>query len=168
MRVLISAASRHESTTELARIISGVLREGDVDVDVRDPEDVRRLDEFDAVILGSAVYLGHWLQSAREFADRHHTALLRLPVWLFSVGPVGDPLRPTGGPEKLPELLRMTGAQEHRLFPGRIDRAHLGLAERLIVGAIGVRDGDYRDPEEVRDWARKILRDLDGGGEQGI
>lgn len=168
MRVLISAASRHDSTTETARLIAGVLREGDIDVDVRAPEDVSRLDGFDAVILGSAVYMGHWLQPAREFADRHHTALLRLPVWLFSVGPVGDPLRPMDGPAKLPELLRLTGAQEHRLFPGRIDRARLGLAERLMVGAIGVRDGDHRDPEAVRDWASKILRDLDNSAAQGI
>jgi menaquinone-dependent protoporphyrinogen IX oxidase len=33
-------------------------------------------DEFDAVVLGSAVYMGQWMKPARELAERSAGALL--------------------------------------------------------------------------------------------
>jgi menaquinone-dependent protoporphyrinogen oxidase len=89
MKVLVSAASRHGATSEIAEEIGKALR-----VDVRPAEQVSSVEDYEAVVLGSAVYAGRWLQPARELAERHAGALSERPVWLFSSGPVGEPPKP--------------------------------------------------------------------------
>ena len=53
-----------------------------------------------------------------------------------------------------------TGASDHRLFAGKIDRQRLGFAERAVLRAVGAREGDYRDWGAISDWARELARDL--------
>ena len=54
------------------------------------PAKVSAVEEFDPVVLGSAVYLGQWMKPARELAERSASALAARPVWLFSSGLVGE------------------------------------------------------------------------------
>ena len=61
MHVLVSAASRHGSSAEIARTIGAVLGTAGLEVTVAAPRDVTTVDGFDAVVLGSGVYAGHWL-----------------------------------------------------------------------------------------------------------
>lgn len=168
MRILVCAASRHGSTAEVADVIADVLREHDLDVERCAPEEISRLNDVDAVVLGSAVYMGHWLRPAREFAYRHHTSLNDLPVWLFSVGPVGEPLRPAGDPPGVSELIAVTRAREHRLFAGRLERVRLTFGERLVTAIMRVGDGDYRPTEEIRSWAGSIADTVTSSTGQGI
>jgi menaquinone-dependent protoporphyrinogen oxidase len=64
-------------------------------VDVRSAAEVTDVAGYDAVVLGSAVYFGHWLEEARELLLRCAIAPWDLPVWIFSSGPVGHrPVRP--------------------------------------------------------------------------
>lgn len=120
-----------------------------------------RFSGYDAVVLGSAVYMGHWLSAATDLLHQHQAALAAVPVWLFSSGPVGSPLKPEQDPLELPTLRRLVEARGHRLFAGRIDRHRLGLAERALIAALHVPDGDYRDWEDVRAWAHQINSVLD-------
>ena len=131
-----------------------------VDAVVVPPEQVESVEEYDAVVIGSAIYVGHWLAPAREFARRHAAALERRPVWLFSSGPAGDPPAPAGDPTDIPELVRITSAREHRVFAGRIDRHRLGIGERLAVAAVHAPDGDFRSPADIGMWAAHIAREL--------
>lgn len=48
---------------------------------------------FEAVVLGRAVYMGHWLEPARNFVECFGSDLAERQTWLFSSGPVGDPSR---------------------------------------------------------------------------
>ena len=89
-RVLVSVASGHGSTTEIARVIGETIAGHQVDVDMVPPAAVDSIDDYDAVILGSAVYACRWLAPARDFAVRFRGPLAVRPVWLFSSGPVGD------------------------------------------------------------------------------
>jgi menaquinone-dependent protoporphyrinogen oxidase len=91
MKVLVSAASKHGATSEIAEEIGNAMRGALEDrqfsgggdelvVDVLLPEQVSSVEDYDAVVLGSAVYAGHWLQSARELAERHAQALSERPT----------------------------------------------------------------------------------------
>lgn len=160
MRILVTAASKHGGTAEIAEWIGETLMMEGLDVYVRTPDTVTSLDGFDAVVLGSGVYAGHWLQSARSFVDRLGRGLAARPVWIFSSGPVGDPPKPVDGPADGETMRLATGAREHRVFPGRIDRSTMGFGERAIVTALRVTDRDDRSMTEVRAWAEGIARSL--------
>jgi menaquinone-dependent protoporphyrinogen oxidase len=66
MRVLITAATRHDATREIAEAIGAGLVERGMDAETRPIDEVTDLVGYDAVVLGSAVYMGRWLKSARE------------------------------------------------------------------------------------------------------
>jgi menaquinone-dependent protoporphyrinogen oxidase len=113
------------------------------------------------VVLGSAVYAGHWLEPARELAERHAEALAARPVWLFSSGPVGDPPKPAEEESvDVSGILGATGARDHRVFAGKLDKGSLGFAEKAIVLALRVAEGDFRDWDAIRHCAREIAAEL--------
>src|SRR3954447_13756504 len=165
MRVLVTAASRHNATEDMAEAIADVLREdltaalGKASVDVIPADEVVTVDDYDAVVLGSAIYLGEWLKEADELAREHAEALRERPVWLFSSGPVGDQPLAMAEPECVTSLMALTGAREHHLFAGRLRQAVLDLGERAALRAVRASEGDYRDWEAIRDWADRIADD---------
>jgi flavorubredoxin len=69
-RVLVAAASKHGASAEIAQRVGDVPRRRGVDVTVASPELVDTVDGYDAVVLGSAVYAGRWLDDAGDLADR--------------------------------------------------------------------------------------------------
>ena len=69
MNVLVTVASKHGATGEIGEIIAGVLRDAGHAVDSSEPGAVRDIERYDAVIIGSAVYAGRWLQPARAFVE---------------------------------------------------------------------------------------------------
>ncbi len=160
MKILVTVASKHGATGEIGEIIAGVLRDAGHAVATHAPEDVAGLEEFDAVVLGSAVYAGRWLEPARAFVDRHATTLVGRPVWLFSSGPIGDPPKPEGAAPEGEALVERLKAREHRTFTGRLDTGSLGFVERTVTRALLAPSGDFRDWEAIRAWADEIARQL--------
>jgi len=163
MRILVTAATKYGATAEIAQAIAGTLGDRDLEATVVAPEQVEGVDGYDAVVLGSAVYAGHWLKPARELIERHAAALAGQPVWLFSSGPVGDPPKPEEDPVDVAELLAATGAREHRVFAGKLVRKQLSFPERAIASALRVPEGDFRDWTEIRQWAAQIADALGAG-----
>jgi menaquinone-dependent protoporphyrinogen oxidase len=163
MKVLVTAATKYGATGEIAEAIGEVLRERGLDSTVGPPEEATTVDGYDAVVLGSAVYAGHWLKPARELVDRSRDALAARPVWLFSSGPVGDPPKPEEDPVDVADLLAATGAREHRIFAGKLVRKQLSFPERAIVSALRVPEGDFRDWTEIRQWAAGIADAIGAG-----
>ena len=160
MKVLVAVASRHGATRGVADAIAAVLVAGDLDVTVAGPDDVDTLAPYDAVVLGSCVYVGRWDASARSLVDRCASELAALPVWLFSSGPLGDPPAPAGDPDEVPSLMTRLGARGHRTFGGALDKSRLALAERAVVALLQAPEGDYRNWAEISDWAGGIAEEL--------
>ena len=158
MRVLVTAASRHESTREIAEAIATGLADRGIESVAVPIGQVTTLDDFDAVVLGSAVYMGRWLGEARRFAQIHASALCMLPVWLFSSGPVGpaDHPIPPGTPADVPVIARLTQAIGHRTFPGRLDMKRLHFTERTLARTIHAPEGDSRDWNAITDFAGEV------------
>jgi menaquinone-dependent protoporphyrinogen oxidase len=159
--VLVAYASKYGTTEEIAASIGRELRLQHLHVDVRCVDEVDDLDGYDAVVLGSAVYLGRWLSSARHFVKRHGAELAARPTWLFSSGPIGNPPRPQGDVAvEIAEIVEATGAREHRVFPGKLDLSRLNRCEWAIVFALRIKQGDYQDEDAVSTWARRIAAEL--------
>ena len=160
MRILVVVASRHGATWEIGEVVADALASRGHLVDQLAPEDVHSVDGYDAVVLGSAVYLAHWMASAREFADRFAGQLDRVPVWMFSSGLATQPAASANSPHELMALRDQIGARGHRSFRGRLDRSVLTFAERAAIAGARAREGDHRDLAAVRAWALAVADDF--------
>jgi menaquinone-dependent protoporphyrinogen oxidase len=159
-RVLVSAGSKHGATQEIAERIGEVLRERGHHVDVAPPEEVVGLSHYNTVILGSAVYAGHWTSGALELAGRVSERKENLATWLFSSGPIGDPPKPEEDPVDVSEIFESTGARAHHVFSGKIDKSKLSFGEKAILIAVRAPEGDFRDWDEIESWAKEIADQL--------
>lgn len=156
MKVLVSAASRHGATAEIAaRVAQTLASHPDIDVTVLAPQDVDDISGFDAYVIGSAIYMGHWLEAARDLVHRHE-GWREHPVWLFSSGPIGDPPKPDEQPVDVGAIVVAMLAREHRVFSGVLCRDRLGFAERAMVAALRAPYGDFRDWAAIEAWAHHI------------
>jgi menaquinone-dependent protoporphyrinogen oxidase len=163
MRVLVAAASKHGSTREIGEEIAAELQAAGIEADYRDIDEVDDLSGYDAVVLGSGLYMGHWLEAARTFAGRHEAELASRPVWLFSSGPLGDESVTAGQPDAdMTHLAKDVHARDQHIFAGRLDPDDLGFRERLIVRVVHAPTGDFRPWEDIAEWARTIAAELVG------
>lgn len=161
MRMLIAVASKHGSTHEIADALADEVRQAGLDAVVAAAADAPSVAGYDAVVVGSALYMGKWLRDAQAFVDRHRQVWPTVPVWLFSSGPLGPPAaQPAAEPANLAALLATTGARDHRVFVGKLDRSALGIGERLAIKLVKAPEGDFRDWEAIRAWAREIATAL--------
>ena len=163
MTVLVAVASKHRSTFQIGQAIAAELAERGIPSDLRDPVDVPAVGEYEAAIIGSAVYAGNWMAQARELIDRCEVELRERPVWLFSSGPLGDPPAPVGDPAGVAPLVERVRARGHRVFSGRLVKDELGFGEKLILKAVRAPSGDFRDWAAIADWADEIAAELGAG-----
>lgn len=160
MNVLVAVASKHGSSLEIGQVIQATLHSAGFEVDLQRSEDVDSLGGYDAAVLGSGVYMGHWMRVARELVDEHEAELQAMPVWLFSSGPVGEPLSPLENPAEVAVVSKRIGARGHRLFAGKIDGSELRVAEKALVALVRAEQGDFRPWSEISEWAESIAATL--------
>lgn len=141
MNVLVTAASKEGATAEIAEAIAAALSKRGVGTTATEPDRVVDVRGYDAFVIGSAVYGGHWLQPATELVDRIGVLLAGRPVWLFSSGPVDDPSR---------KLVQRMAA----------DPVHL-RSRRTQTNACEHRS-DFRNWAAIEQWAGEIADTLPG------
>lgn len=161
-RILVTYASKHHATEEIAERIGEILqRSGGRTVDVLPADSVNDISAYDAVILGSAVYMGQWQPAAAEFLKTFEVELAKRPTWIFSSGPTadGDPVEALKGwrlPETLQAVVDRVRPRDIKVFGGRLNPSDLNLYERFITRMVKASSGDYRDWTSVRSWASAI------------
>jgi menaquinone-dependent protoporphyrinogen oxidase len=164
-KVLIAYASKYGSTAEIAAAVGGVLEEEGLSVTVAQAGSVSDIRPYEAVVLGSAVYVGNWMAEAVTFLEKYESELMTRPLWLFSSGPTGegDAREIVNGwlfPESIQPVADRLGPREIALFHGSIDLARLNFGERLLVKAMNGSTGDHRDWVAIRAWGKRIAGTL--------
>jgi len=164
--VLVAYASRLGATREIARRIGEVLRTADHAVTVQSVDDPVDPSAFDAVVVGSGVFAGHWHRPAIDFVHGHRRALAGRPTWLFSSGPVGSIALEEApkDPADIAEMTSLVKPRGHRVFLGALDHAaiedsDLSRFERVIAKRF-VPEGDWRDWAAIEAWAGAISDEL--------
>jgi menaquinone-dependent protoporphyrinogen oxidase len=163
MTVLVAYASKRGSTAEIAETVAATLRREGLRVCLEHAGEVRSLEPFEAVVLGSAVYMKRWRGDARHFLKKHRRALRQKPFWVFSSGPVGDPAQDNPDwmePPKLGEKVEEMGGRDHAVFGGCLPAKPAGTMERAMVEGTPREYRDRRDWDEIRGWALAIAHDL--------
>lgn len=159
MRVLITWMSKLGGTEGIARIISGELSERGFEVVAKSVDEVSDLAGFDAVIIGGALYANRWPARLRRFINRNTRALRKVPVWMFSSGPLDDSADRGASttPLDVAVLSERVGSLGHAMFGGRLEPD----AKGFIAGSMAKKSsGDWRNPERIRKWAEQLAREL--------
>jgi menaquinone-dependent protoporphyrinogen oxidase len=159
MRVLVTWGSKRGGTEGIGRILGESLAQRGFEVDAVPCEEVRGLDTYGAVIIGGALYANCWPASVRRFVARHVAQLRRVPVWLFSSGPLDASADSAAIPatEQVSVLAERIGAQGHVTFGGRLEADAQGFPASAMAKST---HGDWRNPERIRAWAATLAAAL--------
>jgi menaquinone-dependent protoporphyrinogen oxidase len=164
-KILVAYASKNGSTAEIAQAIAQTLRQAGPSVDCAEAGEITSLEPYDAVVLGSAVYIKRWRGDAKRFLSKHATQLAQRPFWVFSSGPVGEPKGDPNPawlePPRIIERVEKLGAREHVVFGGRMPTNPRSPAARAMVKNCPPEYRDRRDWGEINAWAERIAAELD-------
>ncbi len=176
VNVLVTYASRHGATAGIAERIADTLTARGHRARAVPVEQVQGIGDAEAVVIGAAAYMFHWLKPALAFVRRHRDELVRLPVWLFSSGPIGTGTVDKDGrdvlqssrPKEFDELIALLEPRGEQVFFGAYDpeAEPIGMAERITRAMPAAKDvlpaGDFRDWAAIDAWAAHIADELDG------
>lgn len=163
MNVLVAYGSKHGATAEIAERIGDRLRLAGLQAEVFEVSEQPDPAAYDAVVLGSAVYMGSWLRDVAAFARRHDAALATRPLWMFSSGPLAE--TSLEEPKPVAELRARLQPREHRTFMGALVKEKLSVPERVVMAVVGPQvkqplAGDFREWREIDAWAGGIAQEL--------
>jgi menaquinone-dependent protoporphyrinogen oxidase len=161
--VLVAYATRHSSTAGVAENISDVLCDLNHRVVLRYVENVESIEDYDAVVVGSAIYEFNWLPVAKDFVERFEQPLSQMPVAYFfgcaalmedneenqeAVLAFIEPVL-----KKHPDIVPVDIGR----FGGAVDFSRLDNFETNVINFIGVTESeDWRDWGKIGAWAAKV------------
>jgi len=160
-RVLVGYATRTGSTTGVAEVIAEEIGVRGYTVDLRPLKEKPPVAGYDAVVLGSAVNGAAWLPEAVQFAKSNAAALTAVPTTLFSVHimNLGDDEKADRKRRAYTDTVRESVSPiAEAFFAGKgPDKAETSLIARWAFKAFGGGgEGDCRDWDAIRGWARKV------------
>lgn len=184
MKALVTYASAHGSTAEVARFIGRVFDVYDVDVTVAHADTITDVGVYDLVVMGSAVHSSMWLPSLSQFMFRFEDELANKQsyLWLSCIIVV----EPDGYNKALENYIwnealdRLKLPRERvQIFAGKMDWDGIEGNEKWILSSHyegkelpGRVRGDYRDWQVIANWAHAVAEaqqfPLDFSAMQGV
>jgi len=164
-KILIAYATKHGATSSAASKIADVLCEEGFQVDLKLARKVKNISEYDAVIVGSPIYIGQWLCGARQFLNRYQAVLAEKQVAVFVTCTYlkdddATPERRARAKElyidpifeKLPEIEPVSSG----ILSGEFLYKELYPVEYILMKLAKFPEGDFRNEEKIRTWALEI------------
>jgi menaquinone-dependent protoporphyrinogen oxidase len=159
-KVLITYASKYGSTGGVADAIGKELCSKGMAADVVLIKNVRNVSSYQGVVIGSAIYMGKWMSEAVDFVKSNKDSMRQVPVAYFLVCMTLS--QPTEN--KQAEVLSymdpvLKAVPEIRpvgigTFAGALDYNNLSWLNKKILKSKGTPEGDFRDWNAIRAWAR--------------
>jgi menaquinone-dependent protoporphyrinogen oxidase len=161
--VLVTYASHKESTADIASAIGEHLTHRGYEADVRAIASAPDTRLYSAVVVGSALHLGHWDRDAVAYLKHQAADLAERPTWLFQSEPceaMPDTVH-TAIPHAVHKLCFGIGIQDPVTFGGTLEpTAAKGHLARWMAGS-HAETGEFRDWHEVSQWADGVADQLD-------
>lgn len=164
-KILVTYATKYGSTQGVAEAIASQLRDKGYSIDLLPARDVTSLSGYDAVVLGSPLYIGNILGDASKFLTRCKDELSRLPAAFFVLGPLDKTPKDINDVQvQLDTVLNKMvwfKPQVIEIFTGAIDQSKLRFPDSLLKMAgkgedNPMRTRDCRDWEAIRAWADSL------------
>jgi menaquinone-dependent protoporphyrinogen oxidase len=154
MRILVTYATKHGSTEEVAETVAYRLRKAGLATHLVPAAEVEDLEAYDGVVLGTALYMGRIHHDARHLLKRFHRALATMPLAVFAMGPralqehdvAGSRKQLGASLAKVPDIEPFAVA----IFGGVLHQAEQPFPFNRLP------ETDARDWEAIRSWAAEI------------
>ena len=157
-KILVAYASESGTTAEVAEAIGEVLCQEGNTAETKWVKNVKDLNNYDAVIIGSAIQYNQWMPEATEFVTANQNILSKLPVAYFFTclalsiqNEKAAKKKAMAYSDKLYALVPQVKPVDVGRFAGVLDYNKLSFFFRLIfkvmLSILGVQEGDYRDWE---------------------
>ena len=171
-QTLVAYGTRYGSTREVAEAVAATLEEQGVETDVKQAREVRSVDGYDAVVLGTPLYMGALHKDVRALLERSREALEHTPWALFALGPIRADDGLDGSREQLTKALAKLPAPtpaSTAVFVGAYDPARLGFKDKMVAALPasplhGEPAHDDRDWEAIRAWVATLPGRLRAAG----
>ncbi|HEY3397293.1 MAG TPA: flavodoxin domain-containing protein [Armatimonadota bacterium] len=171
MRILVAYVSGFGATEEVAKEIASILAHHHV-VDLRPLNNVRSLDAYEAVVVGSSLRADKWLGGMFKFLSRFRTELAARPLAIFTIALTARTL--DGSRRVVNESLPKLMARFPELHPvateafgGVLNFDKYNPVIRTIMRRVAQQEGlptsglsDFRDWEAIRHWAAQLGEEL--------
>ena len=151
--ILVAYATRFGSTQEVAETIATTLGEAGLEVDIQPMQNVKTLANYDAVVLGAAIYNAKWHKDARQFLSQHQVILEQRPVIIFALGPLSssEAAKRNSRRQLDRELAKYPWLKPVavEIFAGKYDpsKPGMGFFDRFVPAR------DVRNWDAIRAWA---------------
>ena len=163
-RILVIFAGRTGSTAEVANIINEVLASRGYSVDLKSVKEKPSVEGYRAIIMGSAIRVGGWLPEMLEFIKTNQKTLKQTPTAIFTVHMLNlgtDNVSQAARKAYTVPVWKMLTPAHEAFFAGKLDPEKLSFGDRLlfriIAGEKGQKVGDFRDWDQIRNWAQSIF-----------
>lgn len=163
-KILVTYASQGGSAAGIAEAIGKALTAHGGTVDVLPVKEVKDLNSYGAIILGSAIHSGKWMPEMMAFVERHQSNLRRVPTAAFQVC-----LMLATGSEAYQRMISDWFAPLHAyirpvaeesfagaLWPERYPKLTDQLGLRIFLAVIKLKAGDYRDWDAIHAWVERV------------
>lgn len=165
-KILIAYATKHGATSSIAAKIADVLCQEGFQVDLKLARKVTNISAYDAVIVGSPVYIGGWLRGARQFLHKNQDVLannMKVAVFItctYLKDENDTPDRRAHAKEiyidpildELPDIAPISCG----ILSGEFLYRELYPVEYILMRLAKFPEGDFRNEEKITAWALEI------------
>jgi len=164
-KILVTYASRTGTTAGVADAIGKTLSGKGASVDVIAMKDVKNIEQYSAVVAGSAIQAAKWLPEAIDFLVANKNELVKKPFAAFQVCmtlamPNGEKYR-QGVSAWMDPVRNIVKPLKEGIFAGKLTLKEVpSFSDRLkfrISILIGVwKEGDHRNWDEIKKWSEEL------------
>jgi menaquinone-dependent protoporphyrinogen oxidase len=164
-KILIAYASKHGATSSISAKIADVLCLEGFQVDLKLARKVKDISEYDAVIIGSPIYIGQWLRGAKQFLNKYQDALAdkQLGVFITCTYLKDDNDTPERRAhakelyidpifEDLPDIQPVSFG----ILSGEFLYRELYPVEFILMKLAKFSEGDFRNEDKISAWALEL------------
>lgn len=141
MRVAVLYGSKYGFTKEIATTLRNAL--GDHAAIYNLMEETPMLEDYEGLVIGTAVYMGKGRKEVREFIHQNKEALKHKKIWLFLSGANGEELN------KQLEICFTKALVEVSIFSThvgyKLDREKMSILDKLIMKMVNKDGSDNND-----------------------
>ncbi|GAP20270.1 flavodoxin domain-containing protein [Leptolinea tardivitalis] len=165
-KILVTYATKYGSTQGVAKAIADELQSKGFLIDFYPAREVKSLSGYDAVVLGSPLYIGSFLSDASRFLSRFKSDLERIPCALFVLGPLEknprDMVEVQVQLDNIMNRISWFKPMIVEIFTGAMDIEKFRFPDSLLkIMPVGkdnplFKTYDGRDWEAIRAWADSL------------